>query len=83
MSSVPLPAPAPDKMILVCPPCVLPTHLGPESHNSGQEAEKDVCVDAPLMGFIDDHYLVFQQQEVLWRRESYTRVSLRPHNHRH
>lgn len=44
-----------------------PAYLLPETHNAGQEADEDVSVHAPLVGLVDDHHLVLQQQEVLGR----------------
>ena len=45
-----------------------PAYLLSETHDAGQEADEDVRVDAPLVGLVDDHHLVLQQQEVLGRR---------------
>lgn len=42
-------------------------YLRPERHDAGQEANEDVRVHAPLVGFVDEHHLVSQQQEVLGR----------------
>lgn len=41
------------------------TYLLPETHYAGQEADEDVSVHAPLVGFVNDHHLVLEQQEVL------------------
>lgn len=42
-----------------------PAYLRPERHDARQESDEDVCVHAALVGFVDDHHLVLQQQEVL------------------